>query len=267
MAKKYGEIKVQTESGVKVLPIYELGSSGTDVSEFVRVETGKGTGYIPVASTSKSVSYPFIRVKTDSGSMAFHNLPTLQKLIDDFEGDINGWYGNKGSFYTTNTYSSSGSYSLTSSVSDNGNAIITDSDGDFPTVSQGDRFKLETMFRTSGNQWTVYFGLQSETSSTYPDDGYKITVETYNDKVKIDNGNTTLESKNFNIPRDEWLEWDVRWKNDGQIVLNIYDSGGNPLVENLTATDTTYTSGGWGIVANRWYTGEFKSYLDNIRKV
>jgi len=65
---------------------------------------------------------------------------------------------------------------------------------------------------------------------------------------KIVNGvGTSLARDNNATGKSGWLRMTVQWYENGDIVAKLYDAGGN-LVSTLSANDTTYTSGGVGMV-------------------
>lgn len=73
-----GTIKLQTQNnGTVSVPVFNTGDSGSDVYEFVRVQTASGTGFIPVVDPA-SASYPYLRVQSQNqGVVAVHNEATL----------------------------------------------------------------------------------------------------------------------------------------------------------------------------------------------
>lgn len=74
-----GEIRIQTPNGVKQVPVYSTGSSGSNILEVVRVETETGIGYIPITDPTDA-KYNYIRVKTQSGTKAIHNSTSLTNV-------------------------------------------------------------------------------------------------------------------------------------------------------------------------------------------
>lgn len=71
-------------------PVFELGDSGSDISESFRVGTNQGAGFIPLAPLSEA-TYKHLRFSTQAGTLALHDEPTLGiqfgdvELVDDFE--------------------------------------------------------------------------------------------------------------------------------------------------------------------------------------
>jgi hypothetical protein len=63
-----GTIKLQTDSGIVDLPVFDIGDSGGPVSEALRVQTDSGIGFIPLVDPADAASpQEAIRVQTDSG--------------------------------------------------------------------------------------------------------------------------------------------------------------------------------------------------------
>jgi hypothetical protein len=61
-----GTIRVDTQNnGTVSVPVFDTGDSGSSIYEFVRVQTGSGTGFIPVEDTSNA-TYPYLRVQSQS---------------------------------------------------------------------------------------------------------------------------------------------------------------------------------------------------------
>lgn len=83
-----GNITFQTSSyGEVKLPVYSLGDSGSEVGEFLRVQTPSGEGFVPVVSNSGDATYSFLRVQSSSnGVMYAHDETSLNKIwMYDFE--------------------------------------------------------------------------------------------------------------------------------------------------------------------------------------
>jgi hypothetical protein len=106
-----GTVKLQTQnSGIVAVPVFETGDSGSDIHEFLRVQTPSGTGFIPVGDPS-STSYPYLRVQSQNhGVVAVHDASTLASSLtttantDDFEdGNYTAsptWNNTGGSIFT-----------------------------------------------------------------------------------------------------------------------------------------------------------------------
>lgn len=78
-----GTVEVQTQNnGVVQIPIFETGDSGSNVYEFVRVQTPSGVGFIPLVDPADA-SFPYIRVQSENnGVVAVHNEAQLINYLD-----------------------------------------------------------------------------------------------------------------------------------------------------------------------------------------
>lgn len=95
-----GTIRVDTQNnGTVSVPVFDTGDSGSSIYEFVRVQTGSGTGFIPVEDTSNA-TYPYLRVQSQShGTVAMtdRNSATPDGIVDDFEdSDLSEYPFNQG---------------------------------------------------------------------------------------------------------------------------------------------------------------------------
>lgn len=86
-----GTIRLQTGSGTVSVPVFALGDSGSNVYEFLRVQTAGGTGFIPVTSTSNA-TYPYLRLHSQSyGTLAVHDSASISwsyYLKDDWGDNL-----------------------------------------------------------------------------------------------------------------------------------------------------------------------------------
>jgi hypothetical protein len=66
-----GTIKVQTDSGIVDVPVFDVGDSGGSTSEALRVQTDSGEGFVPLVDPADASNpQEAIRVQTDSGVKA-----------------------------------------------------------------------------------------------------------------------------------------------------------------------------------------------------
>lgn len=72
------ELRVETQNnGTIQIPTFSTGSSSSGVYEFLRLETGSGTRYLPVADTADA-RFSWVRVQSQNhGVLAFHDDDTL----------------------------------------------------------------------------------------------------------------------------------------------------------------------------------------------
>jgi hypothetical protein len=63
-----GTIKLQTDSGIVDVPVFDIGDSGGSTLEALRVQTDSGIGFVPLVDPADAASpQEAIRVQTDSG--------------------------------------------------------------------------------------------------------------------------------------------------------------------------------------------------------
>jgi hypothetical protein len=107
-----GTLKLQTgNSGIVEVPVFNIGDSGANVYEFLRVQTDSGTGFVPLAAPN-SATHDYLRVKSQNhGVVAVHDAASLVSgsltttgTRDDFEdGDYTSspaWNNTGGSIFT-----------------------------------------------------------------------------------------------------------------------------------------------------------------------
>jgi len=101
-----GSVKLSTDGGNIVVPIFELGDSGSNVKEFWRINTSSGVGFLPLADPAEA-SFPYIRIKTQNyGVLALHNDYILSVTA---ESSLVARYG-----FEQNINDSTGDYDATS---------------------------------------------------------------------------------------------------------------------------------------------------------
>jgi hypothetical protein len=71
-----GTIKVQTDSGIVDVPVFDVGDSGGSTLEALRVQTDQGEGFIALVDPADA-SRPYLRIQTDSGIKAVNNKASL----------------------------------------------------------------------------------------------------------------------------------------------------------------------------------------------
>jgi hypothetical protein len=76
-----GTIKLQTDSGIAVLPVFDIGDSGGSTLEALRVQTDSGEGFVPLVDPADAVTpQEAIRVQTDSGIKAVTVTDSLRSI-------------------------------------------------------------------------------------------------------------------------------------------------------------------------------------------
>ncbi|WP_414838161.1 hypothetical protein ACK3SF_02055 [Candidatus Nanosalina sp. VS9-1] len=98
-----GSIKVETSSGIVSVPVFDLDDASSQENDFLRVNTGSGVGFIPLADRS-SAAFPYIRIQTANGVLAADD-SIVEELSYYLEDD---WNDNRLS--SRNGSTSGGSY-------------------------------------------------------------------------------------------------------------------------------------------------------------
>lgn len=114
--------------------------------------------------------------------------------------------------------------------------------------AQGDTFRV---WLYTGNAKSVRARWATQSESSIPN-MYYVQVNAANDDIHLyiyNSGHTSLASVSQTLAADTWYEVEVDWATDGTMSLTIYDSAGSKL-NSLSATDTTFTSGGVGYGIN-----------------
>lgn len=71
-----GTVKLETQNGIRSVPVHEFGDSGSNVFEFLRVQTPSGAGFLPLTDPVNA-QFQEIRVQTQNGILAIHDAPTV----------------------------------------------------------------------------------------------------------------------------------------------------------------------------------------------
>lgn len=164
----------------------------------------------------------------------------LVTIIDDFEdADL--------SEYSSSSFTST----TTSSVYNGSNSLQVDHDGTGANTtsttglnaypSQGDTFEFYTRLGHADHGLAFLFGVQN--SSSY----YRLYApQGWNDVLvlHLDDG-TKLASSALTSTASIWYRCKVDWDTDGTIKATLYDDTDTQVAQ-VSATDTTYSSGGVG---------------------
>ena len=85
-----GKVQIQTDTGEVSVPVFQPGDSGSDIYEFLRVQTDSGTGFVPLTEVS-GADLPSVRVHTQShGTLAVTTSVSTSVLVESFEDDSTG---------------------------------------------------------------------------------------------------------------------------------------------------------------------------------
>ena len=186
------------------------------------------------------------------------------QLIDGFEdGDVDEYstqigLGDSADISITNSIaengSNAGNFTISSSTLYTDTwAVSTSQSGLNAYPSQGDVFEgwIYKAASSSGVEDGIVFGKQNGVISGYV---VRIYQGSQFDIIRLDDGSRNWLSSDNSVSfnDDEWYRIEVEWSNNGDILAKIYDSSGTEI-SSLSATDNTYTSGGFG-----WYYGAYE---------
>lgn len=185
---------------------------------------------------------------TGTGDSAFvedQNLNGVDPTIDSFEDqDLSEYSGDTGSFSIQSSDAIDGTYALEATAGSSVEIISTSGLEHYPEA--GDEFSFRVKHdRASDGATRFYFGVQD--TNNY----YRLGVEADNqaDLQVVSGGSATgLDSSSTgDLVADEWMRVVVDWQSDGSITVTFYDESGVELTT-LSATDSTYSSGGIGFL-------------------
>jgi hypothetical protein len=178
-------------------------------------------------------------------------------VIDDFEdGDLSE-YATNGSYWSADTNSPvvNGSYSLKYSPPDNSANTIRSTSGLERYPQAGDTFDVWVNLGSSGpftaNNTQLLFGIQS----TVGDNEYRVPIRGRDDQqqfafqVRENGSQKTIASASYAYDPDTWYRVEVIWGEGGSFTITLYDIKGTQL-QQITATDSTFASGGFGLLAS-----------------
>lgn len=258
-----GTINVETPSGTVALPVFATGDSGSSVIEAWKVQTAGGTGFVPLTSPTDA-TYPAIKVQAAGGVQAVHDSATVSTsvtIVDDFEDqDITEYAGDTGNCTVVSSPVQNGSYALEASTGSDTTVIISSTTGLNAYPSQGDTFRVWVRTSTANALHAVMFGTQSESAST---NRYQTGLNQHQGEFELakadSNGFTELAAATQSYSDDTWYEIEVAWGTDDSITATLYDSAGSQLNQ-VSATDATFTSGGVGFLHNPGTGGSTTNY-------
>jgi Domain of unknown function (DUF2341) len=244
MQADFEDLRFTEDDGTSVIPHW-IGSS----TDSTRAEVWVKVPSLPSESVSTVFMYYNNPTATSSSS-----IDDTFIAADDFEDDdIAEYSGQTGLFNVGTALAYDGTYGLdnagqTTSRANLGGIFRLDQ-----TVSQGETFRFSQYVDTTGTSDEVCtkFGVQSPGTAN---DNYAVCVELagtdrivlVKDAVENDSsgGATTLDTANSTFTTG-WYVFGVAWGTDDTINVTMYNSGGG-VVDTLSATDSSYTSGGIG---------------------
>ena len=241
MQSDFDDIRFTSADGLTVIPFWiEKYTASTDAQIWVRLPSLPASNYATVfmyfgSSTAASLS---------NGDLTFD-------AFDDYEDNsISEYSGDTSLFNAATSPVYGGIYSLKPT-----NASGKTTDGIFrfdDTVSQGKIIRYMQYVNTtagSGDEPCTLFGVQSPGTTN---SNYGVCLEQFGtDRIAlardIDNNDTSgvvLATSTVTYATG-WYEVEIDWRTNNTIFVSLFNSAGT-RVASTTATDSTYTSGGYG---------------------
>lgn len=186
----------------------------------------------------------------DSAKLITGHTPAT--IIDSAEdGDINEYSGNTFQYEAVDSPSFHGDASVEADINSTSTiAGITSTSGLNAYPSQGDTFRCGIQHPSLDHDLHVAWAAQSDGATA---DSYAIESAGRDDSFNIlkwTSGSTSTlasTSVDYSGHASEWLTIEVTWLSDGTIEAQLFDVDGNELTNGgISATDTDFTSGGWG---------------------
>lgn len=189
-------------------------------------------------------------------------------VIDDFEdGGLSEYQYDTGYFTTQSTTVKEGSSAL--EVTSGTNVHISSFSGLNYYPSEGDTFRWWGRTSNHDRYLLFYFGAQEGTGGVDDrPDGYAAYWDFSNNnlhfRIRQNGSNTRLASTNISWAADTWYQGEVQWGSDGTTTLRVLDETGSEIGSPITATDSTFTSGGI-----TWQTSGIQGpkYMDYARRI
>jgi len=183
-------------------------------------------------------------------------------VIDSFgDQDLTEYTGDKASFGFNTTDTADGTAALENKTG--GFASISSTTGLKNYPSAGDTIRGNLRWASGAQQLEVFYGVQNEVA--FPDNMYRLRLDggdnTFTLRVRSNGSGTRIAGVNYNLSSfsNAYQELEIIWGSSGNHTLSITDSNGTEQVS-MSATDTTYTSGGIGFTASSAGAGATKLY-------
>ena len=230
--------------GTHTATLYDAdGIQVTQLSATDSTWTSGGIGYDAYLASSGS----------GSGTMYFDYVTKGRYLIDNFEdGDLSEYSFDKGSsgasLVTSPTYNGSTALAINGT---NTEMVSTSGLNTYPEA--GDAFRYHVRTTGGAEDVNLTYGVQDHNNR------YFIRVDVPNNDLMLfryENGNFyQLAATDPVLTEDTWYEVGVEWDSDGTHTVRMFKSQDDTQVAQVSATDTTWTSGGIGYDAYLGSTG------------
>jgi len=241
MQSDFNDLRFTDNSGTTTIP-YFIASSTVGVAAEVWVKVPS------LSSAETSVIFMYYNNATTTSNSSS---TAVFIASDDFESNsISNYAGDTGLFTTSGSFAYAGSYGLDNVGNQNNKA--TDGIARFDqTVSQGEIIRYLQYIDTStgsGDEVCTLFGVQTPVTSN---NNYAVCLEQFGtDRLSLvknaqntDSSGTTLASSTISFTTG-WYEVEIDWKVTDEISVIV--KSGDTIVASTTATDSSYTAGGYG---------------------
>jgi len=254
-----GTVKVYTATGMQELPVFELGDSGADIYEVLKVRVDGNVGFIPMANPSGNTpDRPFMKLYSDvSGGMTLegHSAASFAPVCPSYTA-ISTFAGSPGDFTSGNFDNRYGSpqsnfvqvatpvptcgESGQSLRHQSSTASTVFSNASFWTAAPGNNIELFAQFTGTSSTFNIviiYFGATAFGST------YRAMFDWGNSMCYLQNGGSTLQSAAITSrPTGQFCNLVVDYRNSSSdLKMDLLDDVngtsliGGPLVDGNTS--------------------------------
>lgn len=256
MQSNFNDIRFTDAGGTTTLSYWrERYTTGTEADMWVRIPT----------LTADAVTEIYVYYGNGAATSA-SDPGNVFNVYDDFEdGNITEYSGDTTKFALSGGYAYGGGFGLYASPDQN--AKTNDGIARFDqTVSQGEIIRFMQYVDTSagsGDEVCTMFGVQSPVTVNH---NYGVCIEQFGtDRVSLvknventDSTGTLLATSTISLSTG-WYEVMIDWQTNDDIDVSVFNTSGT-LLATVSATDSTYTSGGMGFTY--WFQhGSWDSYV------
>ncbi len=259
MQSNFADLRFTTSDGQTTIPFWlEKYTASTDAEVWVLLPN------LPASSYANVFMYYGSSTATSTS-----NGPATFTVIDDYEDNsISEYTGDTSLFTTTASPVYGGSYALKAA-----NTSGKTTDGIFrfdDPVAQGEIIRYRQYINTSGgsgDETCTLFGVQSPGTTN---NNYAVCLELFGtDRISLvknaennDSSGTILSSSTVTYSTG-WYEVEIDWRTNNSMYVTLYNAAGT-LVASTSATDSSYTSGGYGYAF--WFqNGAWDSFTSRPR--
>jgi hypothetical protein len=259
MQSNFADLRFTDDDGQTQVPFWvEKYTASTEAQVWVRVPDLPASDYATV----------FVYYGSSTAASASNGVSTFDTFDDYEDNNISEYTGDTSLFTTVTTPVFGGTYSLKPS-----NTGGKTTDGIFrfdDTVAQGEIIRYMQYVNTTGgagDEPCTLFGVQSPGTTNA---NYAVCLEQFGtDRISlakdVDNNDASgvvLATTTVTYATG-WYEVEIDWQTDDSMAVSLYNSAGT-LVATTTATDSSYTSGGYGYAF--WFqNGAWDSFTSRAR--